>query len=299
MIYEITTQMDFIMHTDLTDLKNHIILTASSKIIEICNPLFQSFNTTYFNFVRRYEDGSETCLTTDPKWTEYFYTNKLYKFVLSDKFAQTKSIVNKLKIIPWSQFSNSPVRIAQSKHFGIGIGISLIFTRNGHADFFHFGTNNQNTEMTELYINYADCLVQFAYYFYDKANQIIALASHPKNRLIIKDRPDFRKDNDFPDIKNFNINHFINESQPKKFMVYSNKLGEILLTKKEIMCIHLLTQGKTANEIGCKLYMSKRTVETHLKNAKTKLGLGIGANKSDLISELYKDGFDLSTFLPI
>ena len=76
-----------------------------------------------------------------------------------------------------------------------------------------------------------------------------------------------------------------------------NKDSEILLTKKEILCINLLTLGKTGSEIGSVLHMSKRTVETHLKNARQKLGLSPGANKSDLIEELYKNGFDLNNIL--
>ncbi len=58
------------------------------------------------------------------------------------------------------------------------------------------------------------------------------------------------------------------------------------------MCIKLLVQGKTGTEIGELLFLSKRTVETHLKNSKRKLNLKCGANKADLISELYKNGFD-------
>ena len=279
-----------------SDLHNHIIFTTAKDIADICKPLFNSFNTTYFNFVRRYEDNSEVCLTTNPKWSEFFYLNKLYKYVLADRFAKTKSIVNKLQIISWAQFSNSQVRATQSKLFNIGIGISLIIRRRDHIDFFHYGTDNRNHHMNELYISYADCLIQFIHYFYDAAYKILKQATLPTNRLVLPDRPLFRDDNEFPLVPNFNVPYFLSETQPKRFAVYKSD-KEILLSKKEILCINLLTKGKTAYEIGLALHMSKRTVETHLKNARIKLGLVSGTNKADLIYELYNNGFNLHDLL--
>jgi hypothetical protein len=277
---------------EIINFKEAFFTKSSKDIREICKPLFESFDSTYFNFVRRFEDGSEICLTTDALWATYFYEKKLYKFLFADKFAQKKTIINKLKVIPWSQFSSSPVRIAQSELFGIGIGITLIFTRNGFSDFFHFGTSNENQHMIELYVIYADCLIQFAYYFYDAASKIIFEGAKLENRLIISDRI-FQKDNEFPKINDLNIQKFMKDTQPKKFLIPSAN-EQILLTKKEIQCITYLTQGKAASEIGELLNMSKRTVETHLKNSRLKLGLETGAGKSELISELYKRKFDLN-----
>jgi DNA-binding CsgD family transcriptional regulator len=211
---------------------------------------------------------------------------------MADQFAKKKTIINKLKIIPWTQFSTSPVRLAQSEKFGIGIGISLIFAKNGFTDFFHFGTRNENHQMIGFYTIYSDCLIQFAYYFYDAANKIITEGAKPNNRLFISDRA-YHKDNDFPKIENLDIQNFMKSTQPKKFIVHSSH-EQVTLTKKEIQCIAYLTQGKTASEIGNILCMSKRTVETHLKNSRLKFGLEAGAGKSELIAELYKRKFDLN-----
>jgi DNA-binding CsgD family transcriptional regulator len=274
------------------NLDKAVFKVLTKDIQEICKPLFESFNTTYFNFVRRFDDSTEICLTTDPVWTEHFYQKRLYKFLLADRFAQKKTIINKLKVIPWTQFTTSHVRIAQSELFGVGIGLTLIFTRIGFTDFFHFGTSNENYQMAELYVSYTDCLIQFAYYFYDVANKIIAESSKDSNRLLISDRL-FKKENEFPNAINLDIKKFMIDAQPKRFLIQNN-VEQVLLTKKEIQCITFLTQGKTANDIGDILCMSKRTVETHLKNSRIKLGLGAGSSKSELISELYKRGFDLN-----
>jgi DNA-binding CsgD family transcriptional regulator len=276
----------------LVDFKQHFISCSAKEVIAICNPLASYFDTTYFNFVRRYDDTSEACLTTDPAWTEYFYHQGLYKFVLSDKFAQTKLLLNRLKIIPWSQFLNSPVRRAQSELFGVGVGLTLIFTKPAHVDFFHFGTKNENAHMSEFYINYADCLVQFAHYFYDVASKLISTSSLKENRLYVPDRP-FKKDGSFHKSENFDIEIFLRSTQPKRFYI-EGETCPILLTKKEIMCINFLTRGKSASEIGNLLFMSKRTVETHLKNSRIKLGLKSGSSKSDLLAEIFRRGFDFN-----
>jgi DNA-binding CsgD family transcriptional regulator len=272
---------------------NHPILTSSSAVTQICKPLFDYFDTTYFNFVRRYADGSECCLTTDPAWTEYFYTHKLYLKVMADKMARNRSIIHRIKVIPWSHFQDSPVRKAQSELFGTGIGITVIFTRDKYADFFHFATHNKNTEMQDLYQSYADCLIQFSHYFYDKGKELIEMISQKSNRLYLRDRITYKHETDFPTLQHFDIEAFLESCQSKWFYIYNAKMGDVFLSNAEMVCIRMLTEGKSANEIADKLHRSRRTVESHIQNVRDKLGLGKGTSRADLIAEIYRSGFDL------
>src|SRR3990167_4981081 len=244
------------MNSIPVNLKGHVILTSSSSIQELCMPLSHSFNTTYFNFVRRFTDGSEACLTTDAAWTDYFYSNGLYKKVIADQYANSKSLVHRLKIIPWTQFADSPVRLAQSKHFNIGIGISLIFARDDYADFFHFGTDNKYTDMNELYSNYTECLIQFTHYFYDKGYKFIKLVTKKENRLTLPERIVYQTPTQFPKLKNFQLENFLSSIKPKRFFIYNYSVGEVFLTKIEMLCVTLLERGKTATEIGNILFKS-------------------------------------------
>jgi PAS domain S-box-containing protein len=59
-------------------------------------------------------------------------------------------------------------------------------------------------------------------------------------------------------------------------------------TKREKECIHYFLLGQTIRFTANKLFISQRTVETHLQNIKVKLGCN---KKSDLIAELIKHGF--------
>ncbi|MFN7097702.1 MAG: helix-turn-helix transcriptional regulator [Gammaproteobacteria bacterium] len=274
-------------------LTNHPTLTLAPEVQAICKPLQQYFNTSYFNFVRRFVDGSEACLSTDPRWTEYFYSNKLYQHVMSDKIARNKALIHRIKIVPWTHFQDSPVRLAQSKLTNVGIGISIIFARDEYADFFHFATDNNNHGMQELYQSFADCLIQFTHYFYDNASKLIQIVTKKENRLYLDDRIKYQSDRVFPCFNNFNIDTFLQDIQHKRFYLYSPTVGDVYLSKAELRCITLLAQGKTAREIGDMLFRSNRTIESHIQNARTKLGLQTGASKADLITEIYRCGFDL------
>lgn len=53
----------------------------------------------------------------------------------------------------------------------------------------------------------------------------------------------------------------------------SNRSGIDVLTKRELEVAHLAAQGYTAREIGTQLHIGERTVETHVANVCSKLGL--------------------------
>lgn len=57
------------------------------------------------------------------------------------------------------------------------------------------------------------------------------------------------------------------------------------LTKREIEIIEQISKGKCSKEIANKLFISVRTVETHRKNIKNKLGMN---NFYSVISYAYE-----------
>ena len=69
-----------------------------------------------------------------------------------------------------------------------------------------------------------------------------------------------------------NINH--------RSYYIGNSSQDSSLTNREIECLFHVVRGKTAREIGKILFISKRTVETHIANMKSKLDC---VTKSDLI----------------
>jgi DNA-binding CsgD family transcriptional regulator len=136
-------------------------------------------------------------------------------------------------------------------------------------------------------------LIQFSHYFYDKGKDLIALVSKKDNRLYLRDRNAYKNEIDFPTLKYFDIENFLETCQSKWFYVYNAKMGDVFLSNVEMVCIRMLTEGKSAKEIAEKLHRSSRTVESHIQNVRNKLGLGKGTSRADLIAEIYRSGFDL------
>lgn len=60
----------------------------------------------------------------------------------------------------------------------------------------------------------------------------------------------------------------------------SNKGDEIVLTKREIEIIQLITRGKSTQEMAKQLFISETTVKTHRQNIRLKLGI---SNSAELV----------------
>ena len=62
------------------------------------------------------------------------------------------------------------------------------------------------------------------------------------------------------------------------------KYGNIYLTKREAECMVWLLRGKTTSNIATILELSSRTVESYIKNMKTKTGCRTKSELIDLIN---------------
>ena len=83
-------------------------------------------------------------------------------------------------------------------------------------------------------------------------------------------------------MKDFNIPFVPSVNQlVEKTAPYHQKLS-----KREIECVYYLTRGMTAKEIGKKISLSNRTVESYLENAKSKLGCNRRSELVDRVMEL-------------
>lgn len=74
---------------------------------------------------------------------------------------------------------------------------------------------------------------------------------------------------------------------------FSNASAKFNLTKREHECLYYLSKGKTAQQMADIFFISKRTVEKHIDNIKSKLNC---KNKSELIDKLMEDKLINSIF---
>jgi len=78
------------------------------------------------------------------------------------------------------------------------------------------------------------------------------------------------------------LNLFLKNTPTATSLLPGKVIHGVYLSQREVECIYHLVYGKTAKMIGKILGLSPRTVETHLNNAKIKLGL---SSKTELINE--------------
>ena len=89
-----------------------------------------------------------------------------------------------------------------------------------------------------------------------------------------------------PEVTDVVMNKYMNKSEPKNSIGKNPGLVEEL-TKREIEVLQLIAQEYTNIEIAEKLYISRRTVDTHRRNLLQKLG---AKNSIGLIRFAYNNG---------
>lgn len=265
--------------------EKHILFTSFNDIQSICQPFFAKTGTTYFNYIKRYNNGYKVSLSNRPDWHRYYYHNELFKNVLE---IETRTIIEKsrigeLKVVLWNNTTNTRDVTTHSASFDIGNGISLAIVHEKCVEYCYFGAENKNEEMSNWYINNIDILIEFIHYFKDAAGNIIAEASLPKN--LITYHNNIKPFDEQKRLFTFDQN-YKDYNKPKRYFVYTDN-NEVPITAREMECIKYMFLGYTSNQIGTFLVISERTVEKHLENVKFKLAC---SSKSDLIDIILKSG---------
>lgn len=250
-------------------LTNNPALYTSGQIKEICKPIYNLFNVTFFRYLRIYPDGSRIHLCSNPLWTEHFYTQHFYNIAWFD--ANKLDAPKNMEIL-WDEravHDDNIVGIQARNHFNIHHGISIIRPGFNSYEVYDFATARNNYKINEKYLANLDLFEHFLFYFRDKASSMIKAAEEIPLRpddLIKKWRTKDNRDDRV-------IDDFLSQTKTKRYFINTLR-GDIYLTRQEVKCIYWNVIGKSADEISMILGSSKRTVETHLDHVKQKLGCG-------------------------
>jgi DNA-binding CsgD family transcriptional regulator len=259
----------------LVPIDRHITITSAEEVRAICEPLARSLVTPYFNYVRRFVDGSQFGLCTDADWNAMFLQRGLYNYLLTDKGnVGGLQCGSQLKIMPWGPPSDWKLLAIQRGYSGISSGITIADIKLSYTDFYYFGTTCDEPWIGEFYMSNADLFLRFCDYFHERAADLLALRRDRKNLIYLPITSAQKKV--FPRIK---VDDFIESTRTKKTVI-DTPSGPVTLSRKERHCIQWLCQGLTVKGVARKLEISPRTVESHLNAVKSKFGL---ATKSDLI----------------
>lgn len=254
---------------------SHILLASSSEVDAICRPLKEAFNVTSFVYQRNFNDGSEIKLSNQPDWNKHFYEQGLYRLSGFEKHPdhyQTGLVV-------WSHLSHHQPILNAARHFNIDHGMTLIQKKPDGCEFYFIGTTPDKPFVTNLLLNNLDLLSQFTSYFKEQAAPLLKKAN--SERIFIPQKHHTVKSMELGIPYKTNMVTSNNIFNVKKLYLDNHQT----LSQREIACAKLLLQGKSARLIAEQLFLSPRTIETHIQHLKEKLNC---RSKAELINCLLK-----------
>lgn len=220
-----------------------VLLNLSRDVKEICAPHFKQLGLDHFNYIYRDNNGQATYLCSNQKWLDH-YLKKSYPKI--GAFEQ-KIELSQYNYILWSGLSrNDPILIDSKEMLDIEHGITIIKQEQDGYGFYNLGTKTTDSSIINKYVNNLEQYENFILGFREKASEILCVAKRLK--LCVSSEPRIDK----------------NKKSGYQF-------GKLYLTEREFQCVNYLALGKTAEEIALILSISKRTVETHIKNIKIKM----------------------------
>lgn len=258
---------------------SHILVRSSYDIAAICTPLKQFFDINDFNYVKIYKDHSQIKLTSRPDWIRYYYEQGFQ--YLGEYEIPFECIQPGYKLT--SAMNARKIFTAAKEGFGIDNGIVLIDKYEDFCEMFWFGSTNNDPKAVNFYLNNMDLLRRFVLYFKEKAAAIITQASHerillPHREIVLESKR----------LMNSEVRKNFIQSVRIELYRLSGKYSHVGLTEREFECAICLLEGKTAKQTSKDLEISRRTVETHLSNIKSKVNC---KTKAELISIFLKNGF--------
>lgn len=251
--------------------KESSLISSHKEVRKICDPIFKLFGLNFFRYLRVYKDFSRIHLCTNPEWTENFYAKKFHNVAWFDStsttFTKNMEFIWDLKALS----EDNSVGIEARNNFGFYHGISLVRKSNNYFEVYDFATHAENENINTLYMQNIEIFDRFILFFKEKAKNIIFESTQAKIEIDRNFRNQYLSIETSIDKQN-SLKEFRNETKLKRIYLDSYE-GDSYLTISETKCIYWSLLGKNSEEIGTILGSSKRTIESHLNNVKSKLGI--------------------------
>lgn len=272
--------MDKVLFTELN--QHHAFCLLKAKVYELCKPLLTNLPVEFYIFERYYYDYSYLGLSTDsdalPEYAQR--ENVMPDIDLIDintshyVFLSEEVPLPPVPGIDLSLFSNN-LKLAKDL-LGITHRLSLTFNTPQYVEIHSYGIKKEVVNVIYFFMNHLKALEFFCKYFRSAGHQLIKEAE--KNKVFIFSENFPRKNNNGINYNN-NYELFLKEIRANRYDI-TGKRGTCSLSARELECLVLTANNKTAKEIGKLLCLSPRTVEEYLLSLRTKLGCN---SKSELL----------------
>jgi DNA-binding CsgD family transcriptional regulator len=254
---------------------SHYFLTSASDVDTILHPLKTHLGVTSLVYQRNFTNGTEIRLSNQPAWIKHFFDQGYYRvsgFEKHPDYYQSGFLV-------WSSLTHHQPILNAAREFNIDHGMTLMQKTSDGVEYFFLGTTPDKPYVINLLLHNLEFLNRFTAYFKEQAATLIKKAR--ENCILIPKKYEQVATSEL----GIPYQNTLQPLNPKKILKvkkfhFDNKKT---LSEREITCAKLLLQGKSARMIAEELFLSPRTVETHLQHVKEKLNRH---SKSELIAEL-------------
>lgn len=254
--------------------KDHIFLISSQDIKDICKPLFQHFGFISFMYQKNFDDGSEIRLGTHADWLVHFFEQEYFQHsVFEGKPSQYKAGQIILNNVP----THGNI-LSAARDFHIDHAFTLVRPQTDGCEFYFLGSESSNQKSVQLALDNIPLLNRFLLYFKEKSNDIIEKAA--QNKIFLPQK--------YKNLQTMEVHierlsmqldktQFINDIHIKHYPLSNGQA----LSRREFQVAEQLVQGFSAKEIANKLFVSPRTVESHIDNLRLKFNCN---SRSELIN---------------
>lgn len=256
------------------------------KIQEALSPIMGFFKDLSFGYTRFYQNETRIILETNTDWFAAHVEKGLYDTALSECVTRVLSNADNQYVYLMTGEPMTPVHSLLFEH-DMWNGLCFYVKSKNYIEAFHLETSRDNNEILNLYVSHPDVFQKMVNFIREKLFDL-KIENAPRCLFSIY-TPNDLEENYSHNEHNYSI---YNEKKLKEFSktidvkkVYIPRYN-VFLPKRQAACYFLLTKGFTSKEIGHRLGLSSRTVESYIAIIKSKLGIHY---KNELIANEYKD----------
>ncbi|MGC8483754.1 MAG: helix-turn-helix transcriptional regulator [Thermodesulfobium sp.] len=252
------------------------------KINPIVKPISDHFGVHTFGYRKFFADGNSFGMSNNFSWTTFCLEN-FDKKIIPNYENEIKAALNedKFHFFRIGKPNNKDAFLSALYELDIWNTCSLYKKMGDGIEAFYFASTRENSGIVEKYTNNIALFERFSYHFKNKLLDIISLEDIKSSASPTISPKVFESSQETSSIEDQNIKQFLSTTPIHKFFLNVNE-QDITLSFQEFRCLALLSQGKTAKEIGNSLKISQRTVEEYIDNIKRKVKMNTRSQLIDL-----------------
>lgn len=252
---------------------------ASKALRKICKPLFSVTPISFFAYSRFYSNREFEFIIVNPDVLEDFLENKHYLSQLQTKKLEDYATGFVYDAVDADSESSAEYLKQARECYNISHSLAYQERHQDYCDFFTFGTTVERDKVNDLYLSKRPFLKKFCQLGLPVFRKIITHYNLPKVKI-----PYLESDTVMQPRYKLGLNRaielFIDLIQLQQ--LDNEQVQHFKITEREVDCLKVLLENKTAKQAARELHISHRTIEHHYERLKCKLGLSSKAALKEL-----------------